>query len=85
MERRLDVHGEGGNQLEQLCVVAVPAPPPTDQVKVQFLFQFLRHQRVPNEVDQQFDVIDDLWHDSAQGGACGRRHFDGVQYLPKYF
>jgi len=51
LEGRFDVHRESGNQFEQLCVVAVSAPPPTYQVQVQFLLQLLRYKGVSNEVD----------------------------------
>lgn len=43
LERRLDVHGESGNEFQQLGVIVVASLPPADQMQVQFLLKLFRH------------------------------------------
>ena len=65
--------------MQQFRVVVVPASPPADQMQVQLFLELLGHQRVPDEVDELLDGLDDLDQHRTQGLLGGGCDFNGVE------
>ena len=80
LEGRFEVHGEGGQQLEYLCVVAEPALPPADEVQVHFLLEFLGAEGVPHLV---YYVFEGLYY-LGDGFADGLLHAQHSLYPPEH-
>lgn len=67
--------------MDDLCIVPVSSLSPSNQMKVQLLFEFLWNERMTNGINKILDVFDkgrqQLLHRDSSGGC----HFNCMKYM----